>query len=367
MLTVLELLQTIRCWQREGHAVTLATLVDVENSAPRDPGASFAVCADGRLAGSISGGCVEAALVEESSAVLASGIARIVQYGLSDAEAFAVGLTCGGTLRILIERLDPSFCEALENRETLEAMATRLDAGGIGRRQAVFEDRIVGSLGAPDLDAAVAQEARDGTALAEPHLRTYGEAGEPHGDVEIFLERIAPRPEMYVFGAIDFAQAMVRTGRAIGFHVTLCDARAAFATPTRFPEAHRVVVAWPHEFLANAPVDERTAIVVLTHDEKFDLPLLTLALRTRAGYIGAMGSRNTNANRMKSLARAGLTPDELAKLSAPIGLDIGARTPEETAIAIAAEIIALRHHRTGGRLTHAQGPLRGRPSVEASL
>ena len=358
---VLELLQSIRCWQREGHAVALATLVDVENSAPRDPGASFAVCADGRLAGSISGGCVEAALVEESNAVLRDGVARIVAYGLSDADAFAVGLTCGGTLRILVQRLDATFCEALEERETLVAMATRLDASGAGRRLAVFEERTVGSLGAGALDAAVAQEARDGTALSEPHLRTYGTAGEPHGEVEIFLERISPRPEMYVFGAIDFAQAMVRTGRAIGFHVTLCDARAAFATPQRFPEAHRVVVAWPHGFLAAAPVDERTAIVVLTHDEKFDIPLLEVALRTRAGYIGAMGSRNTNRRRLEALTQAGMSSEEIARLCAPIGLDIGARTPEETAIAIAGEIIALRHNRPGGRLTGGTGPLRGRP------
>lgn len=359
MSIVLELLQTIREWQRDGHAVTLATLVAVENSAPRDPGASFAVCADGRLAGSISGGCVEAALVEEAAVVARAGIARIVEYGLSDADALAVGLTCGGTLRILVEPLDPQFCAELEAHDGLASLATRLDTAGIGRRLAIFEDRIVGSLGSPDLDEAVAREARHGNALSEPHLRTYGQSGEPHGDIEVFLERIAPRPELYVFGAIDFAQAMARMGRAIGFHVTVCDARAAFATPQRFREAHRVVVAWPHEFLAGAPIDERTAIVVLTHDEKFDLPLLAAALRTRAGYIGAMGSRATNQRRLAQLRDAGLTDDELSRLCAPIGLDIGARTPEETAIAIAAEIIAQRHHRPGGRLTGGSGPLRG--------
>ncbi|HEY5258390.1 MAG TPA: XdhC family protein [Candidatus Baltobacteraceae bacterium] len=363
MSTVLELLQTIRDWQREGHAVTLCTLVDVENSAPRDPGASFAVCADGRLAGSISGGCVEAALVDEATAVAREGAARVVRYGLSDAEALAVGLTCGGTLRVLVEQLDATFCQALEEREGLLALATRVGPSGAGRRLAVFEGRLVGTLGADALDDAVAQEARDGNALSEPHLRTYGERGEPHGDVEIFIERLAARPDMYVFGAIDFAQAMARTGRAIGYHVTLCDPRAAFATPARFPDAHRVVVAWPHEFLASAPVDERCAIVVLTHDEKFDIPLLLLALRTRAGYIGAMGSRRTNERRLDLLRAAGATPQELERLNAPIGLDIGARTPEETAIAIAAEVIALRHDRPGGRLTGAQGPLRGRPQV----
>jgi xanthine dehydrogenase accessory factor len=362
MSIVLDLIQTIRAWQRDGHVVTLATLVGVENSAPRDPGASFAFCDDGRLAGSISGGCVEAALVEESTAVRRDGVARIVRYGLSDADALAVGLTCGGTLRILIERLDATFCAALQEPDGLVALATRLDPSDAGRRLAIFEDRFVGTLGTPELDLAVGQEARDGNALSEPHLRTYGDRGEPHGNVEIFLERVCARPEMYVFGAIDFAQAMVRIGRALGFHVTLCDARAAFATTQRFPDAHRVVVAWPHEFLANAPVDERTAIVALTHDEKFDIPLLLAALRTSAGYVGAMGSRATNARRLELLTQAGATPDELARLCAPIGLDIGARTPEETAIAIAAEIIALRHTRPGGRLTGGTGPLRGHPS-----
>ncbi|HVS45056.1 MAG TPA: XdhC family protein [Verrucomicrobiae bacterium] len=345
---MLDLIQTIRAWQRDGHVVTLATLVGVENSAPRDPGASFAVCDDGRLAGSISGGCVEAALVEESTAVRRDGVARIVRYGLSDADALAVGLTCGGTLRILVERLDETFCAALQERDGLVALATRIDPSDAGRRLAIFEDRLVGTLGTPELDAAVSQEARDGNALPETH-----------GAVEIFLERVCARPEMYVFGAIDFAQAMVRIGRAIGFHVTLCDARAAFATVQRFPDAHRVVVAWPHEFLAGAPVDERSAIVALTHDEKFDIPLLLAALRTRAGYVGAMGSRATNARRLELLTQAGATPDELARLCAPIGLDIGARTPEETAIAIAAEIVAQRHGRPGGRLTGGAGPLRG--------
>ena len=366
---MLELLDTVRAWQRDGDRVALATLVAVERSAPRDPGAVFAVGSGGRLAGSISGGCVEAALVDEANAAIAAGTARIVSYGLSDADAQAVGLTCGGTLRVLVEPLDPAFCASLAGRSDILALATRLDVAGIGRRIAVFKEGVLGTLGSPALDAALTDEIREGGAILEPHLRTLGEHGEPHGDIELFIDRVAAPPQMYVFGAIDFAEAMVRMGQFLGFRVTICDARPAFATVARFPQADRVVVAWPHEFLAEAPVDERTAIVALTHDEKFDIPLLQAALETRAGYIGAMGSRSTNAHRLAQLRQAGVDESALARLSAPIGLDLGSRTPEETAVAIAAEIIAQRHNRTGGRLTNTTGPLRGasrRPSASSA-
>ncbi len=358
---MLELLDTVRAWQRDGQPVALATLVSVQHSAPRDPGAVFAVSADGRLAGSISGGCVEAALVDEAQAVLRSGKTHVVTYGLSDSEAQAVGLTCGGTLRVAVEPLDPAFCEALEDRAgDVLALALRLDDAGIGRRLAVFKETTLGSLGSGALDAALATEIREGGAVLEPHVRMLGKRGEPHGEVELFVDRVATPPEMFVFGAIDFADAMVRMGQFLGYHVTICDARPAFATKARVPQADRVAVAWPHEFLADAPVDERTAIIALTHDEKFDIPLLLAAIRTRAGYIGAMGSRATHASRIARLREAGATDAELGRLNAPIGLDLGARTPEETALAIAAEIVALRHGRPGGRLTGGTGHLRGR-------
>jgi xanthine dehydrogenase accessory factor len=164
---------------------------------------------------------------------------------------------------------------------------------------------------------------------------------------------------MYVFGAIDFTHAMVDVGKFLGFSVTVCDARAAFATPARFPNADHLAVRWPDELLRDAPVDERTALIVLTHDEKFDIPLLQAALQSRAGYIGVMGSRKTHARRIEQLKAAGVTDEQLARLSAPVGLDIGARTPQETAISIAAELIACKHGRSGGRLSMADGPIRG--------
>jgi xanthine dehydrogenase accessory factor len=186
-------------------------------------------------------------------------------------------------------------------------------------------------------------------------------------DVAVFIQSFAPPPRMYVFGAIDFASAVARIGKFMGYRVTVCDARPVFATRERFPTADEIVVAWPDEFLKTAPVDKRTAICVLTHDPKFDVPVLVEALKTEAGYIGAMGSRRTHNNRTARLREEGVTDEELSRVSSPIGLDIGARTPEETAVAIAAEIIALRTGHSGGRLAERSGPIHAtRPAARES-
>jgi xanthine dehydrogenase accessory factor len=238
------------------------------------------------------------------------------------------------------------------------ALATRLDGGAAGAKLLVFADEEVGELGSSGLTHAAAQEARALLALGETAIRTFGEDGEPVGmDVRVFIQAFAPKPNMYIFGAIDFSRAMARIGKYLGYEVTVVDARPIFATAARIPDADRVVVAWPDVFLRDAQVDERTALIILTHDVKFDIPLLQVALRTHAGYIGAMGSRRTHANRIDALRLAGVQTAQLARISAPIGLDIGARTPEETAIAIAAEIIALREDRRGGRLTENDLPV----------
>jgi xanthine dehydrogenase accessory factor len=176
-------------------------------------------------------------------------------------------------------------------------------------------------------------------------------------DVAVFIQSFAPPPRMYVFGAIDFASAVARAGKFMGYRVIVCDARAVFATRERFPSADEIVVAWPDEFLKTAEVDGRSVIAVLTHDPKFDVPVLQEALKTSAGYIGAMGSRRTHDNRTARLKEEGVTDEQLARISSPIGLDIGARTPEETAIAIAAEIVALRTGHSGGRLAERSGPI----------
>jgi len=254
---------------------------------------------------------------------------------------------------VIFDRL----AEALR-QDTPVALVTRLDGARAGAKLLVFEDAVHGDLGTPGLNFAAAAEALALLAVGENAMRTFGEDGEPVGvEVRLFIAAYAPKPMMYVFGAIDFSRAMARIGKYLGYLVTVIDARPIFATRARVPDADEIVVAWPHEFLATAPVDERTALIILTHDVKFDIPVLQLAVRTNAGYIGAMGSRRTHANRIDALREAGVADADIARISAPIGLDIGARTPEETAISIAAEIVAQRERRRGGRLSDGTLPV----------
>ncbi len=243
-------------------------------------------------------------------------------------------------------------------RDVPVALVTRLDEPHAGAKLLVFEDETLGDLGTPGLNAAASAEARAQLDIGENALRTFGPDGEPVGvEVRLFIAAYAPKPTMYIFGAIDFSRAMARIAKYVGYHVVVVDARPVFATKARIPDADEVVVAWPDDFLRRAPVDTRTAIVVLTHDAKFDIPLLEVAVETPAGYIGAMGSRRTHADRIAALREAGLDETQIARISAPVGLDIGARTPEETAISIVAEIVALRERRSGGRLTNSTLPV----------
>lgn len=363
---MIDILDTLERWQADGRRVAIATVVAVEFSAPRDPGAAMAVNDRGEVIGSVSGGCVEGAVYEEAQDVLRTGRARLVTYGISDAEAISVGLTCGGTIHIFVEMLDEEIRKRIGDavrRDAPVALAIGLDGRIAGRERLVWADGdAYGSMGNAGLDHAVAGEARALLAAGDTVIRTFGEDGEPVGvDVRVFMRSFAPKPNMYVFGAIDFTRAMVHVGKYLGYRVSVIDARPVFATRQRFPHADEVIVEWPDEFLSRAPIDERTALVILTHDAKFDIPLLQVALHTSAGYIGAMGSRRTHAERVESLRAAGVTDAELARIHAPIGLDIGARTPEETAISIAAEIIAMRSGRKGGSLSKGTEPVHGTP------
>ena len=365
---MIDILSAIARWREDGQRIAIATLVDVERSAPRDPGAALAVNERGEIAGSISGGCVESELFEEARRAIVTGEPRFVTYGISDETALEHGLTCGGTLHVFVEPLRwPESFERLVTAirsGTPIALATRLDAPHAGAKLVVADDATSGGLGTPGLDAAVEAEARAMLQLAQTSLRSFGEDGEPAGDdVRMFVQTFAPKPDMYVFGAIDFSRAMATIGTFMGYRVTVVDARPVFATKARIPDADAIVVAWPDEFLETARVDERTALIVLTHDVKFDVPLLRVALGTRAGYIGAMGSRRTHANRIAALRDAGVGEAELGRIHAPVGLDIGARTPEETAISIAAEIVGVRSGRGGGSLRLGTLPVHGPPSA----
>ena len=318
----------------------------------------------GEVTGSVSGGCVEGAVYEEAQDVLRTGRARLVTYGISDADAISVGLTCGGTIHIFVEMLDPEILRRIEDavrRDAPIALAIGLDGTIVGRERLVTGDgEGYGSIGNDGLDHAVTGEARALLAAGDTVVRAFGSDGEPVGvDVRVFIRSFAPKPNMYIFGAIDFSRAMVHVGKDLGYRVSVIDARPIFATRQRFPHADEVIVEWPDEFLNRAPIDERTALIILTHDAKFDIPVLQVALRTTAGYIGAMGSRRTHEDRLARLREVGMTETELARLRSPIGLDLGARTPEETAVAIAAELIQLRWGGSGRPLTATTGRIHG--------
>jgi xanthine dehydrogenase accessory factor len=238
------------------------------------------------------------------------------------------------------------------------AIATLIEGPALGGKLLITPEDHAGTAGNEDLDRAVVEAARGMLEGGRTGTIHFGPRGQRRmEDVAVFIQSFAPPPRMYVFGAIDFASAVARTGKFMGYRVTVCDARAVFATRERFPTADEIVVAWPDEFLKTAEVDKRTVICVLTHDPKFDVPVLKAALATPAGYIGAMGSRRTHNNRTARLKEEGVTDEELSRIASPVGLDIGARTPEETAVAIAAEIIASRTGHSGGRLSERSGPI----------
>ena len=361
-------------WWDAGDTVGVGTVVATFRSAPRPPGASMLLGPDGSAVGSVSGGCVEGAVYELAQSVVGSGTPVLERYGVSDDDAFAVGLTCGGILDVFVEKVDrESFPElgdlaadvAAGRPVALATVIEHPDPERMGRRLVVRpESDVVGSLGSQRADDAVRDDVLGLLAAGHNATLTYGPDGERRGEgMRVFVWAFAPKPRMLVFGAIDFAAAVARVGSFLGYHVTVCDARPVFATASRFPEADEVVVDWPHRYLQAevdaGRLDPRTVLAVLTHDPKFDVPLLELALRLpddrRPAYVGAMGSRRTHEDRLDRLRGAGLTEEELGRLSSPIGLDLGARTPEETAISIAAEIVALQWGGTGDRLATRDG------------
>ncbi|WP_367132934.1 XdhC family protein [Saccharothrix sp. HUAS TT1] len=352
-----------------GETVGVGTVVATFSSAPRPPGAAMLVGADGAVVGSVSGGCVEGAVYELAQEVVGAGTPVLQRYGVSDDDAFAVGLTCGGIIDVYVEPVSrdtfPELPEVLETVRAQEpvAVATVLEhPEWVGRRVVVWPDRVAGDLPSARARDAITDDARGLLATGRSGALHYGPDGQRRGEgLTVFVNSFEPPPRMLVFGAIDFAAAVARLGAFLGYRVTVCDARPVFATASRFPEADEVVVDWPHRYLAGQAdagrVDERTVVAVLTHDPKFDVPLLEVALRLKLGYVGAMGSRRTHDDRLRRLREAGLTEGELAGLASPIGLDLGARTPEETAVSIAAEIIALRWGGGGERLTRTDGSI----------
>ena len=355
--------------------VGLATVVRTERSAPRPAGAMMVRRSDDTVVGSVSGGCVEGAVYELAAEVVESGRPVLQRYGVSDDDAFAVGLTCGGILDIFVEAVSrrhfPELGEVLSDVDegrpvAVVTVVNHPTPARIGRHLVVRPETTEGSLGDAHLDAILAEDARG---LLAAGLRTtlqYGPDGQRQGEgLEVFVAAHAPAPRMLVFGAIDFAAATARQGKLLGYHVTVCDARPVFATRARFPDVDEVVVQWPSRYLAAeidaGRLDERTVVCVLTHDPKFDVPILLEAFRLPAScFLGAMGSRRTHEDRLARLREAGAAESDLTRLHSPIGLDLGARTPEETAVSIAAQVISIQWGGGGAALAETSGRIHDR-------
>ncbi len=330
-------LRALARWRQAGLPCAVATVVATWRSAPRPVGALMAVSADGQVVGSVSGGCVEGAVHDLATTVLHDQTPVLDSYGVADTDAFALGLTCGGTIDVLVTPVtthDTWVDELLAaiDRRVAVVLSTTVSGDGLGRRL------VDASGGSPDAPGRTRQP-----------------------DASTLVQTFAPVAELLVYGANDFAVAIAAVAAHLDVRVTVCDARAVFATVARFPSADEVVVDWPHRhfarLLAEGRIDGQTALCVLSHDEKFDIPLLLLALRSRAGYVGAIGSRRTGAHRLATLREQGMSESECLRLRSPIGLDIGARTPHEVAVAVAAEIIATRRGGAGSPLFEGSGPI----------
>ncbi|GAA1540996.1 XdhC family protein [Streptomyces albidochromogenes] len=367
---MLDIAEELNRWVEQGREFAVATVVATHGSSPRQPGAALAVDSEGTAIGSVSGGCVEGAVYDLCQQALQDGETVLESFGYSDEDAFAVGLTCGGVIDILVTpvRADSPggevFAAALATAACGDAAAVARITDGpaevMGRALLVRPDgSYEGALGGhPELDRTAAGEARAMLDAGRTGTVLIGEDGSRCGrPLTLLVESSVPAPRMIVFGAIDFASALVRVGKFLNYHVTVCDARPVFATSARFPDADEIVVDWPHRYLESTGVDGRTVLCVLTHDAKFDVPLLERALRLPVAYVGAMGSRRTHEDRNRRLRDVGVTELELARLRSPIGLDLGARTPEETALSIAAEIVAARRGGSGVSLTGAHTPI----------
>ena len=361
-------LQKARDWIAEGRRMALCTLIETVGSAPLEPGAMMMVDAAGTIEGSVTGGCVEGALAEEAREVLTGGEPRVKTYGISEDDAAGVGLMCGGTVHVFVEAPDDEelelidwvFAAVLEGRSA--AMSTVLDGPGAGHRLAVVGGEVRGELeGPPLLDRTVGREMRGMLSQGLSALRHYAADGATMGaDLRVHVQSFAEPPAMVIFGAIDFAAATAALARDVGYRVTIVDAREPFLRSARFSEVAEVVVDWPDRYLASRELGERDVVLVFTHDPKFDEPALVSGLASGAGYVGALGSRRTQEAREERLRDSGLAQSEIDRIAAPCGLDIGARTPSETAVSILAEVIARQNARSGEELSEVEGPIHPR-------
>jgi xanthine dehydrogenase accessory factor len=334
-----DVLKDIERWRAEGQRIALATVIQTWGSAPRGVGAKMAMTSDARIAGSVSGGCVEAAVVEAGTEVLETGKARLLHFGVSDETAWEVGLACGGKIEVFVKPLDSEPYECIEEAlgaERAIASITVVEGTGLGREIVLEEDgTVVGTLG-DGLDEKVTPEAQ--AALSAGVSRRAR-----HGDSEIFIDVTLPAPTLVAVGGVHIAIALASLAKTLGYRTVVVDPRGVFGSEERFPHADRLISEWPSEAFQEIGLNRSTAVATLTHDPKLDDPALRTALQSQAFYVGALGSRRTQEKRRKRLLEGGLSEEQLARLWAPIGLDIGSRTPEEIALAVMAQVVAARN------------------------
>ncbi len=340
-----DVLAEVEGWRRRGEKVALATVVKVWGSAPRPPGSKLAISSAGEMVGSVSGGCVEGAVFEEAQAALASGRPKLLTFGVSDEDAWAVGLSCGGEIQVFVEPLVEAAHEELRQaleEERLVAEVTVVAGPWLGHKAVLgLDGEQIGALGAPALEAAAREK-------VEKLFETFGAArlavetaGEESSD--LFLQVVPPRPQLIVVGAVHAAIPLVSFAKTLGFRTVVVDPRGTFATEERFPHADQLLAQWPEEAFAGLSFHEGTYLAVLSHDPKIDLPALQWVLRRPLRYIGALGSKKTHGKRVAALREAGFSTAEIERIHAPIGLDLGGRRPEEIAVAIIAEMVATGH------------------------
>ena len=349
-----EVVDPLQSWSERGDRVALATVVDVHRSAPRPPGAKMAVSARGEIAGAVSGGCVEGAVIELAETILGGAPPKLVHYGIADSDAWDVGLPCGGEIDVWVQTYTPGRFTTLAAEGGRAVEVTVIEGPNAGAKLLVEADgERSGTLGGGD--------ELDEEAFSVASELLWAERSERRGP--LFYDAIAPAPRLILFGAVDIAASLCTLARDAGWRPYVVDPRARFATDDRFPDALEVIAAWPQEAFARlGGIDPATSIAVLTHDPKLDDAALQIALRSPARFIGAMGSRRAQATRRERLLAAGMTDAELSRLSAPLGLDLGAVDARETALSILAEIVAARHGHNGGRLSQASGRIHEVPA-----
>lgn len=340
-----EVISDIDRWQAQGKSIALATVIQTWGSAPRGAGAKMALTLDGEISGSVSGGCVEGAVFESGTQVLKTGRPQLLSFGVADETAWEVGLACGGSIRVFVKPLDFAMYDEAHKAvagDRLAAVVTVVKGPdeALGRELMLREDGIVGSLGA-GLDEAATATARSAMEAGQSQPATLSRTdGDP---VEIFVDVLLPSPTLVAVGGVHIAIALASIAKALGYRTIVVDPRRAFGSETRFPHVDQLIQEWPDDALASIGLNRSTAVAMLTHDPKLDDPALKIALPSPAFYVGALGSQKTQAARRERLLASGLTEAQVDRLHGPIGLDIGAKTPEEIALAVMAQIVAARN------------------------